>query len=220
MLEKNRGIAQLAAEAPRLDFTCLFQAFISNGHYPAPFKATEVVIIPKPGKKEYSDPGTYRPTSLLSCLGKGLERLLARRMAWTVIQSGILAPQHFKALPKRPPTDLVMALILDIEQALNQGLVATLVTANVKRAFDVADEGPRPQSLPQKTLFGEIFVRYKPSGDNGLITKYLAQNGQKITRIKDSRKVTQGDGVVNAEAKGHMKKEKIVNDNSEQPHQD
>ncbi|KAI1858285.1 uncharacterized protein JN550_012816 [Neoarthrinium moseri] len=110
----------------------LFQTCISNGHHPAPFKVAEVVMIPKPGKKDYSDPGTYRPISLLSCLGKGLERLLARRMAWTVVEHGILASQHFGALPKWSATDLVAALIHDIKQALDQGLVATLVTADVK----------------------------------------------------------------------------------------
>ncbi|KAH8193491.1 hypothetical protein TruAng_012343 [Truncatella angustata] len=118
--------------------TDLFQRCLMVGYHPKPFKVAEVVMIPKPGKKDYSDPRTYRPISLLSCLGKGLERLVGKRLAWTVIERGILAPQHFGALPKRAATDLVAALVHDIEQALDQGLVATLVTADVKGAFDAA----------------------------------------------------------------------------------
>lgn len=49
-----------------------------------------------------------------------------------------MAPQHFGALPKRSAIDLVVALVQDIEQALNKGQVATLVTAEVKGAFDAA----------------------------------------------------------------------------------
>ncbi|KAH8194107.1 hypothetical protein TruAng_011728 [Truncatella angustata] len=51
---------------------------------------------------------------------------------------GILAQQHSGALPKHAATDLVAALAHDIEQALGQGLVATLVTADVKDTFDAA----------------------------------------------------------------------------------
>ncbi|KAI1839459.1 hypothetical protein JX266_014330, partial [Neoarthrinium moseri] len=138
----------------------LFQTCIANGHHPAPFKVAEVVMIPKPGKKNYSDPGTYRPISLLSCLGKGLERLLARRMAWTVVERGILASQHFGALPKRSATDLVAALIHDIEQALDQGLVATLVTADVKGAFDAA-------------LVGRLVLRMRKQGWPDLLIRWV-----------------------------------------------
>ncbi|KAH8193506.1 hypothetical protein TruAng_012328 [Truncatella angustata] len=112
--------------------TDLFQRYLMVGYHPKPFKVADVVMIPKLGKKDYSDPRTYRPISLLSCLGKGLERLVGKRLAWTVFERGILAPQHFGALPKRAATDLVAALVHDIEQALGQGLVATLVTADVK----------------------------------------------------------------------------------------
>lgn len=108
-------------------------------------------MIPKLGKPDYTDPGAYRPIALLSCLGKGLERLVAQRIAWTVVDRGILAPQHFGALPKRAATDLVAALIHDIEQALDQGLVATLLTADVKGAFDAA-------------LVGRLVVRMRTQG--------------------------------------------------------
>ncbi|OAQ93892.1 reverse transcriptase [Purpureocillium lilacinum] len=93
-------------------------------------------MIEKPGKRDLSKPRAWRPISLLSCLGKGLERLIARRLAWASIHYGVLQPQQIGALPKRSAVDLVAALIHDIEVALARGMVATLVTMDVQGAFD------------------------------------------------------------------------------------
>ncbi|KJZ68753.1 hypothetical protein HIM_11851 [Hirsutella minnesotensis 3608] len=95
-------------------------------------------MIPKPGKKNLSTPRAWRPISLLSCLGKGLERLIARRLAWASIHYAVLHPQQAGALPKRSAVDLVAALIHDIEEAFARGRVATLVTADIQGAFDTA----------------------------------------------------------------------------------
>ncbi|KID83219.1 reverse transcriptase [Metarhizium guizhouense ARSEF 977] len=95
-------------------------------------------MIPKPGKRNLSCPRAWRPISLLSCLGKGLERLIARRLAWASIHYAVLHPQQAGALPKRSAVDLVAALIHDIEEAFARGEVATLVTADIQGAFDTA----------------------------------------------------------------------------------
>ncbi|PNP55723.1 hypothetical protein FNYG_15459 [Fusarium nygamai] len=81
-------------------------------------------------------PRAWRPISLLSCLGKGLERLIARRLAWAAVYFGVLHPQQAGALPKRSATDLVTALIHDIEEAFARNKVVTLVTIDILGAFD------------------------------------------------------------------------------------
>ena len=58
------------------------------------------------GKRDRSLPKSYRPIALLSCLGKGLERLLARRLAHSALKLGILARDQCSAVPKRAATDL------------------------------------------------------------------------------------------------------------------
>ncbi|KID59415.1 reverse transcriptase, partial [Metarhizium hybridum] len=116
----------------------LYQGCLTVGHHPGVFREAEVVMIPKPGKRNLSTPRAWRPISLLSCLGKGLERLIARRLAWASIHYAVLHPQQAGALPKRSAVDLVAALIHDIEQAFARGEVATLVTADIQGAFDTA----------------------------------------------------------------------------------
>ena len=114
----------------------LYEGCLRHGHHPGVFKAAEVVMIPKPGKRDLSKPKSWRPISLLSVLGKGLERLIARRISYIAVTQGILHTQQFGALQKRSAVDLVAALIHDLEQALNAGKVATLVTMDIKGAFD------------------------------------------------------------------------------------
>ncbi|KID93327.1 Endonuclease/exonuclease/phosphatase, partial [Metarhizium majus ARSEF 297] len=116
----------------------LYQGCLTVGHHPGVFREAEVVMIPKPGKRNLSTPRAWRPISLLSCLGKGLERLIARRLAWASIHYAVLHPQQAGALPKRSAVDLVAALIHDIEEAFARGEVATLVTADIQGAFDTA----------------------------------------------------------------------------------
>ena len=56
----------------------LFKGCLDAGYHPKCFRSAIVAIIPKPNKKDKSSPRAYRPISLLSVLGKGLERLLAK----------------------------------------------------------------------------------------------------------------------------------------------
>ena len=114
----------------------LYQGCLNVGHHPKPFREAEVVMITKPGRRNLSDARAWRPISLLSCLGKGLERLIARRLAWASVHYGVLHPQQAGALPKRSAVDLVAALVHDIEEAFARNMVATVVTLDAEGAFD------------------------------------------------------------------------------------
>lgn len=114
----------------------LFQACIDVGHHPKCFRIAIVAIIGKPNKVDGSSPRSYRPIVLLSVLGKGLERLVAKRMSWIAIKYKVLARQQFGALPLRSSVDLTTSLTHDIESALTKGLTATVATLDIKGTFD------------------------------------------------------------------------------------
>ncbi|KID94541.1 reverse transcriptase, partial [Metarhizium majus ARSEF 297] len=90
----------------------LYEGCITLGHHRKAFKEAEVVMITKPGKRDLTSPRAWRPISLLSCLGKGLERLVARRLAWAAVHYAVL---HI---------------------AFSERKVATLVTMDIQGAFD------------------------------------------------------------------------------------
>lgn len=114
----------------------LYTACLSVGHHPKCFRSATLAMLQKPNKADRTSPRSYRPIALLSVLGKGLERLVARRLSWLVIRHAVLAPQQFGALPLRSSVDLTTCLTHDVETALNQGFCCSLLTLDVKGAFD------------------------------------------------------------------------------------
>lgn len=114
----------------------VFRCCLNRKHFPKPWKRAEIAFMMKVGKKDRTTFRSYRPIALLSVLGKGLERILAQRMAWAALETGILSPQHISALPKRAATDLLAAFVHDVEAAFDQNLVTLLITLDVQGAFD------------------------------------------------------------------------------------
>ncbi|KAF7568414.1 hypothetical protein PtrM4_130270 [Pyrenophora tritici-repentis] len=114
----------------------IYRACMEQGHYPAAWKTVEVAMIPKVGKKDKSSPRSMRPIALSSCLGKGLERIIARRIAHTAMAFDILSPQHGGALPKRSAMDLATAFTHDVEMAWSRHEHVSMLTLDVQGAFD------------------------------------------------------------------------------------
>ena len=77
-----------------------------SGDFPHQWRAVKVIPIPKPNK-DHTNPSSYRPIALTSCLCKVLERMINTRFIWYLEKYGILdksqcvqeAPQHH-----RPPS--------------------------------------------------------------------------------------------------------------------
>ncbi|KAF5180130.1 Reverse transcriptase protein, partial [Thalictrum thalictroides] len=93
--------------------TELFQICIESGYHPQCFRTAILAIIEKPKKIDRTSPRSYRPIALLSVLGKGLERVVAKRMAWLTINHRVIARQQFGALPLRSSVDLTTCLTHD-----------------------------------------------------------------------------------------------------------
>ncbi|KAF4417974.1 RNA-directed DNA polymerase from transposon X-element [Fusarium acutatum] len=114
----------------------LFQACINIGYHPRSFRTAEVVMLSKPNKKDLTSTRSWRPIALLSCLDKGLERLLARRVASTALAYKVISPQQAGAIPTRSATDLLACVTHDIEHSLENRRTATMMTLDVQGAFD------------------------------------------------------------------------------------
>lgn len=110
---------------------CLHLSF-----FPTCWKRVDVIMCPKLGDRDLSDVRSWRPIALLMVLAKGLERLIARRLAWALLENGLVSLTHGGALPKRAATDLIAALTHDMELGLAEGKVATIVTRDMKGAFN------------------------------------------------------------------------------------
>jgi len=67
---------------------------ILTGHNPSCFRKAIVSTVQKSHKIDLSSPRSDRPIAFLSALGKGLERLLAKCIAWIRVRNKVIAVLH------------------------------------------------------------------------------------------------------------------------------
>ena len=61
--------------------TGTFTAILMEIDFPTSWKTAIIIPVTKPGKV-FSDPGSYRPIALTSCLCKTMERMVNSRLTW------------------------------------------------------------------------------------------------------------------------------------------
>ena len=79
------------------------------------------MVIPKPGKKSYSQPKSYWPISLLSCFDKLLETIIAKRLAHAAEMCGATHPSQMGAhWAENSAVDVLLRTINPIAKPISQ----------------------------------------------------------------------------------------------------
>jgi hypothetical protein len=86
----------------------LFKACLGYAVHPPEWKTANCVVVPKPGKKSYSHPKSYRPISLQSCFGKLLESIVAKRLSQTAQMCGATHPSQMGTQPENSAVDALL----------------------------------------------------------------------------------------------------------------
>ena len=126
----------------------LFNCSLKWGIYPERFKQAKICVIAKPGRRDKSCPRSYRMISLLPALGKCLERIIARRLSLLAISKEIICDNYACAVPGRSVTDLTLRLAHFIERHLQSRMDVSMLTFDVKGAFDAV----QPNRMVQRLL--------------------------------------------------------------------
>ena len=119
---------------PRL--TTIYNACLKLHHWPAVWKEATVVIIRKPGKKDYLDPKAYRPISLLNTLSKNMEYILAQRISATAELNKLLPLTHCGGRKSSSCEHAIHLLMEKIHVAWKKKETASLLLLDVSGAFD------------------------------------------------------------------------------------
>ena len=117
------------------DLLTLFNQSFQLGLLPTQWKRGIVLPILKPGK-DPSLPQSYRPITLLSCMGKLMERLVAGRLEYIV--EGLTLLSHSQCGFRRGMSTLDVLLRLEnqIRIAQSSGEVCLVVYVDLQSAFD------------------------------------------------------------------------------------
>ena len=121
----------------------LYNKSLAEGSPPAAWKTATIIPIPKP-----NDPGATRPISLLSCVGKIMERMVLARLQWQV---GPLHPHLFAFQRHRSTTTCLLTLLGKLHS--RSGLVVFL---DLGKAFELASPLAILDTLATKGIKGKL----------------------------------------------------------------
>ena len=87
----------------------VYPILINQGYHPKCWEEATGFILKKPKKPDFSKPKAYREISLLNCLGKVSERILARRLSYLAETTILL---HDSQIGSRLKTSAIDAALL------------------------------------------------------------------------------------------------------------
>ena len=102
---------------------------------PNNWKKSLILPIPKAGK-DLADPGSYRPISLLSCVGKVVEKLVNTRLTWILESQKKFSTTQCGFRKRRSTEDLLVRLEHQIRSSLVNKKVTISVFFDLQQAFD------------------------------------------------------------------------------------
>jgi len=106
----------------------------SQGYFAKVWKDEDRAVIPKAGKDDYHDCGSYRTVSITSSLGKRFEYITSRRLI-AVLEDSSFDPVQFAYLQNRSTTQALLVLVEKIKRAILEGKQAGVVFFDFADAF-------------------------------------------------------------------------------------
>lgn len=113
----------------------IFNACLKIGYFPKSFKIAKVIPIPKPGK-DLRNTSSYRPISLLSCIGKLLEKIILNRLLHHVTENNIINPKQFGFRKQHSTVHQLKRVTKYIKQNKNLRRSTGMVLLDIEKAFD------------------------------------------------------------------------------------
>ena len=113
----------------------MFNTSWTIGEVPDDWKRAITVPILKPGKDK-SDAGSYRPISLLPCLGKLMERVVKRRLEWFIEENELLSLDQYGFRKGKSTLDCLLQISQNISESLANKEHCLVVYLDLKSAYD------------------------------------------------------------------------------------
>ena len=152
----------------------ILNKFYSTNCIPPEWKVADIIPILKPGKNPV-DPAAYRPISLLSVIGKLMERMVSCRLRWFLESKNVLSSQQFGFRNQRSTLDPLAILEHEIQTGFRNQQITLVVTLDLSAAFDRADINAIIYKLASQGLKGNI-IRWLGNYMRGRSYRVWVQN--------------------------------------------
>lgn len=117
-------------------FKTVLGALFNLGYHPLCWKEATGVVLRKPGKPDYSIPKAYRVISLLNCLGKINERIMAKRLGYLAETSTLIHPSQIGCRRGKSAEDALLLFTQMVQENKRHNKITSTLFLDVKGAFD------------------------------------------------------------------------------------
>ena len=137
----------------------LFEASLRTAVIPQAWRQAKILPFRKPGKADYTVASAYRPISLLPTLAKALESVIAERLSYLAEAHALLPKNQFGARKRRSTVQALTILQEKIYQAWRDNKVLSLVSFDVKGAYNGVNQRVLLKCLRDRRI-PEVIVRW------------------------------------------------------------
>src|SRR6267154_1009540 len=129
-------ILKWAWEADPMQLIDLLEACLKAGHHPRKWKEAIVCVVPKLNRADYTLAKNFRPIALLECLGKLLEKIVAKIIYREITKHALIPTMQFGGRNASSTLDAGLTLLHDIQAAHKAGLRTGLLLFDIQGFFD------------------------------------------------------------------------------------
>ena len=110
---------------------------VQTGVYPSKLKRAKVIPVYKTGDR--TEPGNYRPISLLSVFNRLFERLMHKRLTSFIEKKKIIYNAQYSSRENCSTQQAILDIVNRIQSNMEAGLFSCDVFIDLKKAFDKVD---------------------------------------------------------------------------------
>jgi len=93
------------------------------------------VVIPKPNKKSYDSPKSFKPIVLLNTVGKLIKKVIGKRLQFATVANNFIHPSQLGGLKFKSMTDTGIALTYIIQTGWIKNLLTSTLAFNIAQFF-------------------------------------------------------------------------------------
>ncbi len=114
---------------------------IQLGYHPREWKKARGILLEKGGKRDLGLVRSYRVISLLNCMGKVVEKVVAQELSQYCEEYSKLDPGQMGGQKERSAIDAVVTLVHMVQEKWEEKKLAAALFMDVKGAFDHVSKG-------------------------------------------------------------------------------
>ena len=132
----NQEMISSAYEARPDLFFAIYSLLFNIGYHPACWREATGAVLKKPNKTDYTNPKSFRVISLLNCLGKVLERIIAKRLSFLAETTNLLDRTQIGGRLRKSAVDTAIILTDEIQTNRRYNKKTSTLFLDIKGAFD------------------------------------------------------------------------------------